>query len=69
MFLNSAEQMLDVTFRSKHGEDSCIVFASADASRCFERGDMGHKRLACPHKIAKETANTSAAGPSCLLAW
>ena len=56
--------MLDVTFRCKHRENSYIVFASTDTLRCFECGDIGHKKFACPHKRAKETANTSAAGQS-----
>ena len=50
MFLNSSSQTLDASFRLKHGESSFMVFASTDSLRCFECGDVGHLRRACPHK-------------------
>lgn len=54
MFLNSATQNLDVSFRVKHGEGSYVVFASTESLRCFECGDIGHMRRACPHKERDE---------------
>ncbi|KAK3509821.1 hypothetical protein QTP70_012405 [Hemibagrus guttatus] len=42
MFLESPENTLDISFRVK----------------CFECGDIGHKRLTCPHTGRKEVAVT-----------
>ena len=50
MFLNSSSHTLDASFRLKHGESSFMVFASTDSLKCFECGDVGHLRRACPHK-------------------
>ncbi len=36
-----------------------MVYATTGSVRCFECGDIGHKRLACPHK---RTGAESAAG-------
>lgn len=50
MFLNSPERTLEVSFRVNHGENSYMVYASTETLKCFECGDLGHKRFACPHK-------------------
>lgn len=50
MFLNSPERILDVSFRVTHGESSFMVYASTESMKCFECGDLGHKRLMCPHR-------------------
>lgn len=49
MFLN--EQELDVSFRVWHEGRAYIVYANTGNMKCFECGDIGHKRLACPHKV------------------
>ncbi|KAK2912755.1 hypothetical protein Q8A73_006868 [Channa argus] len=59
MFLDSSTQTLDVSFRVKHGDGSYMLYASLGNMKCFECGDVGHKRLACPHK--QQAVN--AAGP------
>ncbi|KAK2883356.1 hypothetical protein Q8A73_022289 [Channa argus] len=59
MFLDSSTQTLDVSFRVKHGDGSYMLYASSGNMKCFECGDVGHKRLACPHK--QQAVN--AAGP------
>lgn len=48
MFLN--EQELDVSFRVWHEGRAYMVYANTGNMKCFECGDVGHKRLACPHK-------------------
>ncbi len=60
MFLNSPECTLEVSFHVTHGESSFMIYASTDSMRCFECGDLGHKRLTCPHK-KEQRASTSRA--------
>ena len=50
MFLDAPSQTLDVSFRVKYGEGSYMVYASSGQMKCFECGDVGHKRYACPHR-------------------
>ncbi|KAI3375076.1 hypothetical protein L3Q82_021594 [Scortum barcoo] len=50
MFLDSPAQTLEVSFRVKHGDGSHMVYASSGQMKCFECGDVGHKRFACSHK-------------------
>ncbi len=50
MFLNSPERTLEVSFRVTHGENSFMVYASTASLKCFECGDLGHKRFMCPHR-------------------
>ena len=50
MFLDAPSQTLDVSFRVKYGEGSYMVYASSGQMKCFECGDVGHKRHACPHR-------------------
>ncbi|KAF7656895.1 hypothetical protein LDENG_00035020, partial [Lucifuga dentata] len=50
MYLKGADTELHVSFTVKHGEGVYVVFASTDSLRCFECGDIGHKRFACPHQ-------------------
>ena len=56
MFLD--DPTLDVSFRVWH--EGLMVYATTGSLRCFECGDVGHKRQACPHKANREEA----AGPS-----
>lgn len=50
MFLDPPSQTLDVSFRVKHGDGAYMVYASSGSLRCFECGDVGHKRVVCPHR-------------------
>ena len=50
MFLESPSQTLDISFRVKHDEGFYMVYASSGNMKCFECGDVGHKRIACPHR-------------------
>lgn len=50
MFLTTPDKSLEISFRVNHGESSYMVYASTDNLRCFDCGDLGHKRLFCPHK-------------------
>lgn len=50
MVLESPENTLDINFRVKHEGRLYMVYATTGSIRCFECGDIGHKRLTCPHK-------------------
>lgn len=56
MILDSPTQTLDVSFRVKDGTRWYMVYATTGSLRCFECGDIGHKRHACPHKQAEQRA-------------
>lgn len=43
---------LDISFRVKHEDAYYMVYASSGIMKCFECGDVGHKRVACPHRAA-----------------
>lgn len=60
MFLSSPERTLEASFRVTHGESSFMVYASSESLRCFECGDLGHKRFSCPKKT-EVRASTSRA--------
>lgn len=49
MFLNEPE--LNVSFRLWHEGKSFLLYASTGSMKCFECGDIGHKKVACPHKV------------------
>ncbi len=46
MVLESPENTLDINFRVKHEGRLYMVYATTGSIRCFECGDIGHKRLA-----------------------
>ncbi|KAK3570108.1 hypothetical protein QTP86_011293, partial [Hemibagrus guttatus] len=50
MFLSSPEHTLGLSFHVFYEENSYMVYASTENLRCFECGDLGHKRFSCPHK-------------------
>lgn len=50
MLLDSPTQTLEVSFRVKHSDGFYMVYASSGQLKCFECGDIGHKRIACLHK-------------------
>lgn len=60
MFLDSPTQTLEVSFRIKLGDASYMVYASSGQMKCFECGDVGHKRISCPHKQNSDNADGSA---------
>jgi len=60
MVLESPENTLDINFRVKHEGRLYMVYATTGSIRCFECGDIGHKRLTCPHK---KTGAENAVGP------
>lgn len=66
MFLNEPE--LDISFRVMHEGKAYVIYASTGSMKCFECGDIGHKRHACPHKAqvteVEVSPSTSAVGES-----
>ena len=52
MFLSSPTQTLDVSFKVKYEGAYYTVYASTGSMKCFECGDVGHKRASCPHAHA-----------------
>lgn len=50
MFLNYPTQTLEVSFRFKYEKRSYMVIASTGSIKCFQCGDVGHKKATCPHK-------------------
>ncbi len=38
------------SFRVNQGDNSYMIYASTENLKCFECGDLGHKRFLCPHK-------------------
>ena len=65
MFLNQPE--LNVSFRVVCEGRSFMLYASTGQMKCFECGDVGHKKLVCPHKAqgsegAAGQGNVGAAG-------
>jgi hypothetical protein len=49
MFLKQPE--LDVSFRVTHEGKTYMIYASTGSLKCFECGDVGHKKSTCPHKV------------------
>ena len=64
MFLDSPTQTLDVSFRVKHGDGFYMVYASSGQFKCFECGDVGHKRFACPHRQQGAARSADAVEPA-----
>lgn len=50
MFLDTPTNSLDISFKVKYEGGYYTVFASSGSMKCFECGDVGHKRLNCPHR-------------------
>ncbi len=47
----SKEPTLDISFRVMDEGKSFMIYASTAGYKCFECGDIGHKRTTCPHKV------------------
>lgn len=54
MFLTSPECTLEVSFRVSY-----MVYASNESLKCFECGDLGHKRFSCPHKVLNDSRTST----------
>nr|XP_024000137.1 uncharacterized protein LOC112077994 [Salvelinus alpinus] len=54
MFLDSPEQTLEISFKVKYDNRLYMAYASTGSQRCFECGDVGHKRHACPKREKAE---------------
>lgn len=52
MFLTSSERTLEISFRVSHGDGSYMLYASTDNLKCFDCGNIGHKRFTRPYKKA-----------------
>jgi hypothetical protein len=50
MILDSPEQTLELSFKVKYDNRLYMAYASTGSRRCFECGDVGHKRHACPKR-------------------
>lgn len=50
MILDSQERTLDISFRAQYKGKKILVYATTGNTKCFECGDVGHKRHTCPHK-------------------
>lgn len=57
MFLD--QQTLDISFRIKHESKSYMIYASTRNLKCFECGDVGHKKITCPHNKTQTENNTN----------
>ncbi len=64
MLLDSA--VLDISFRVLYEGKSYMLYASTGSLKCFECGELGHKKNACPHKMNTENneLENETAGPS-----
>ncbi len=59
MILDSPERTLDISFRVNHEGKTYMVYATTGSMKCFECGDTGHKRHACPHKERETEGSVS----------
>ena len=50
MYLHNQSQTLEVSFKVKFENGFYTVYASDGVMKCFECGDVGHKRSSCPHR-------------------
>lgn len=48
MFLESSS--LDIYFRVQHEGKSYMIYVNTGSLKCYECGDIGHKKNVCPHK-------------------
>ena len=67
MYLNDPAQVLEVSFKVKYENGYYAVYASSGNMKCFDCGDVGHKRSSCLHKgqaAGSGTGEQQAAGSS-----
>lgn len=50
VFMFLSEPNMDVSFKVWYERKPRTLYASTGSMRCFECGDIGHKRFSCPHK-------------------
>ncbi|KAK7879904.1 hypothetical protein WMY93_033428 [Mugilogobius chulae] len=50
MYLNDPNGTLEVSFSLKHENRHYTLYVNSGSLKCFECGDVGHKRAACPHR-------------------
>ncbi|CAI5685842.1 unnamed protein product [Oreochromis niloticus] len=58
MYLNDPSQTLEVSFKVRYENGLYTVYASAGSMKCFECGDVGHKRSSSPHKEQEVRGDT-----------
>ena len=51
-----------MSFRVKYGDGHYMMYASSGSLKCFECGDVGHKRFSCPHKQQTDEAAGDGSG-------
>lgn len=59
MFLNVPE--LDVAFRVVHEGKSYMLYVNTGSLKCYECGEIGHKKLTCPHRAQVGPSGVTAA--------
>lgn len=45
---------LDISFRVKHEDKSYMIYANTNHLKCFQCGNVGHKKMDCPQKTQAE---------------
>lgn len=54
MYLKDPNGTLEVSFSLKHENRYYMLYVSSGSLKCFECGDVGHKRAACPHREPRD---------------
>lgn len=58
MFLEESNLVLNLeSFRVLHEGKAYMIYANTGRMKCYECGDVGHKKLACPHKVGTSGDN------------
>lgn len=50
MYLSDPSGVIELSFAVKHENRPYTLYVSSGHMKCFECGDIGHKRASCPHK-------------------
>lgn len=54
MFLNDPSGVIELSFAVRHENRPYTLYVSSGSMKCFECGDVGHKRASCPHRARDE---------------